>query len=351
MSRVNAIVTEVGAITGHMATVAREFRIPTLMGVNAAFELLPSGAEVTVDADDTKVYEGIIEDLISQRAPEANIFEDTALFVTLERMLRHIVPLNLVSPRSPDFKPENCHTYHDIARFAHQRSLDEIFKVAELGKKGAGAAPLLKTDIPLRINILTVDEGSAHLNKKQRIAEDEIPSLPLRTFWNGVKAAGWPHPPPVSAKGFVSVLATSAAGGGNNRSGFSENSFAIVTEEYMIFSIRMGYHFSTIESMCTDTPEKNYIRMKFQSGGASIDRRRRRVRLIINILKDMGFENESKGDFLDARVAYNDKDDVLSKLRRLGALSIHTKQLDMALSSDEVAAWYEEEIKKKLDNT
>jgi pyruvate,water dikinase len=349
MSRVNAIVTEVGAITGHMATVAREFRIPTLMDVSAALGLLPVGSEATVDADSTKIYEGIIEELISHRSTHSNIFEDTALFVTLERMLRHIVPLNLVSPRSPDFTPENCSTYHDITRFAHQRSLDEIFNVTEGGREGAGSAPLLETEIPLKINLLTVDEEFAHMNRTKRIAEDDIPSLPMRAFWDGVRAVGWPHPPPVSAKGFVSVLATSAAGGDKERAFFSENSFALVSMEYMNFSIRMGYHFSTIESMCTEVPEKNYIRMKFQSGGASIDRRKRRVRLIVNILKEMGFENECKGDFLDARVAYIDKDDVLFKLKRLGALSIHTKQLDMALSSDEVAAWYEGEIKQKLD--
>lgn len=349
MNRVNAIVTEVGAITGHMATVAREFRIPTLMDVSGALELLPNGREVTVDAHTTKVYEGIIDDLISQRAPDENIFEDTALFVTLERMLKNIVPLNLLSPRSPDFTPENCHTYHDITRFAHQRALDEIFKVTEGGKESARSAPLLKTSIPLRINILTVDEEHQELNRRERIEEDDIPSLPLRAFWEGLKSAGWPHPPPVSAKGFVSVLATSAAGGNKSRASFSENSFALVSEEYMNFSIRMGYHFSTIESLCSDVAEKNYIRMKFQSGGASIDRRKRRVKLIISILKDMGFENESKGDFLDARIAYDSKDDTLTKLRRLGALSIHTKQLDMALSSDEVAAWYQEEILRKLD--
>jgi pyruvate,water dikinase len=349
MNRVNAIVTEVGAITGHMATVAREFRIPTLMDVSGALELLPDGSEVTVDALARKIYEGMIDELISQRAPDKNIFEDTALFVTLERMLHHIVPLNLLSPRSPDFSPENCHTYHDITRFAHQRALDEIFKVTEEGREGAGSAPLLKTDIPLKINILTLDEETQDLNRRQWVQEEEIPSLPMRAFWEGLKSAGWPHPPPMSAKGFVSVLATSASGGNKSRSSFSENSFALVSREYMNFSIRMGYHFSTIESLCSDVPEKNYIRMKFQSGGASIDRRKRRVKLIINILKSMGFENECKGDFLDARIAYDGRDDTLLKLRRLGALSIHTKQLDMALSSDEVAAWYQEEIERKLD--
>jgi pyruvate,water dikinase len=349
MNRVNAIVTEVGAITGHMATVAREFRIPAVMGLSNSLDLLPSGASVTVDADETRVYEGVIDELISERAPVSNIFEDTALFVTLERMLHNIVPLNLVSPRSPEFTPDNCHTYHDITRFAHQRALDEIFKVAEASKKGAKSAPILKTDIPLKINILSVDADNEHLNRKKWIEESEIPSLPMKAFWSGVKSAGWPHEPRGKLKGFASALATTVGGGDDSRPSFSENSFALLSREYMNFSIRMGYHFSTIETMCTDIPKKNYIRMKFQAGGASIDRRKRRVKLIIGVLKDMGFENQSKGDFLDARVAYNGKDDTLLKLARLGALSIHTKQLDMALSSDELADWYEEEIKRKLD--
>jgi len=349
MNRVNAIVTEVGAITGHMATVAREFRIPALMDASKALEHLHAGEEVTVDADETKVYKGIIEELISERAQERNIFEDTALFVTLERMLHNIAPLNLVSPRSPDFTAENCHTYHDITRFAHQRALDEIFKIAEASKKKRHSAPVLNTDIPIKINILTVDLENAHLNARKYIEEDEIPSIPMKAFWSGVKSVGWPHPPAAGARGFVSVLATSATVGAKNKAAFSESSFALLSREYMNFSIRMGYHFTTIESVCTEATKKNYIRMSFKAGGASIDRRKRRVRLIINILKDMGFENQSKGDFLDARIAYAGRDDLLFKLRRLGALSIHTKQLDMALSSDEVAAWYEQEIKKKLD--
>jgi hypothetical protein len=39
----------------------------------------------------------------------------------------------------------------------------------------------------------------------------------------------------------------------------------------------------------------------------------------------------------------------LIKLKQLGALSIHTKQLDMALSSDKVALWYQNEIQRKLE--
>jgi pyruvate,water dikinase len=349
MNRVNAIITEVGGITGHMATVAREFRIPTLMGVENALDLFPANKKITLDADNNIVYTGLVEELIDMRSPEENIFEDTALFVTLERMLTNIVPLNLVSPYAPDFTPEYCRTYHDITRFAHQKALDEMFHITDPGDSTVSFAPKLKTAIPLTINILTVDSDDARLNEKRELKEDEIPSMPMISFWEGVTAVGWPHPPAATVKGFASVLATSATGISAARSSFSENSFAIVSREYMNFSVRMGYHYSTIEALCTDIPNKNFIRMKFQAGGASLDRRKRRIRLIVNIVKDMGFENRSKGDFLDTKLTHCEKELLLPKLKRLGALSIHTKQLDMALSSDEVALWYEQDIKKKLD--
>jgi pyruvate,water dikinase len=210
-------------------------------------------------------------------------------------------------------------------------------------------APNLLTKIPLPIKMLFIDEESSQLNLEKQISEDKIPSDPMTAFWEGVRYVGWPHPPSMNFKGFASVLATSMSTGAAARSTFGENSFALLSKEYMNFSIRMGYHYSTIEALCTDNIHKNYIRMKFQEGGASMDRRRRRVRLIVNILKTIGFENFSKGDFLDSGISHTEKNDLLKKLKWLGALSIYTKQLDMALSSDGISKWYEDDILKKLE--
>ena len=44
-----AIVAERGSAAGHLATIAREFRVPTLVGVEGATEILPAGMKVTVD--------------------------------------------------------------------------------------------------------------------------------------------------------------------------------------------------------------------------------------------------------------------------------------------------------------
>ncbi|UCD17155.1 MAG: hypothetical protein JSV44_11995, partial [Candidatus Zixiibacteriota bacterium] len=122
----------------------------------------------------------------------------------------------------------------------------------------------------------------------------------------------------------------------------------VLGETYMMLSLRMGYHFSTVEAMCTEQPSKNYIRMQYREGGASLDRRIRRIRLISDILQTMGFENCSRGDFLDAMLSYQDCDTVERNLILLGRLTILTKQLDMALSTDEITGWYTRDIMKKL---
>ena len=92
----------------------------------------------------------------------------------------------------------------------------------------------------------------------------------------------------------------------------------------------------------------NYIRMQFKEGGAVVKRRIRRIKLLVDILSRLGFENFSKGDFLDTRLTYRDADSIKKGLYDLGRLTMLTKQLDMALSNDSIAAWYTRDIMRKL---
>jgi pyruvate,water dikinase len=50
MDRTAAIVADTGSTTGHMASLAREFRIPTLLGTREATKVIRAGQVVTVDA-------------------------------------------------------------------------------------------------------------------------------------------------------------------------------------------------------------------------------------------------------------------------------------------------------------
>ncbi|MBI4832543.1 MAG: hypothetical protein HY801_13540, partial [Candidatus Lindowbacteria bacterium] len=330
----------------HMATLAREYCIPTLVGVERA-RALPAGAIVTVDATGMAVYAGASPELVAARRPECELFDDTAIINLLRRVLERVSPLNLLHPGEPDFAPENCRTFHDITRFAHQKAMEEMFSTGKEMKNKDHFSLRLKSNIPLQLNIIYIDQELSKFLDRKHISEDEIESIPMKAFWEGFRHEGWPAPPrPTDFKGFMTVMTTGMTAEG--RPEFSENSFAILSKEYMILSLRMGYHFTTVEAMCTPEPSKNYIRMKYKDGGSSLDRRIRRVRLITDILSKMGFENSSKGDFLDSMISYDAPEAILKKLHTLGRINMMTKQLDMALSNDAIAEWYTRDYLKKL---
>lgn len=346
IGRANALVARTGSVASHMATIAREYCIPTLVGLEDA-GALPAGESVTVDATGAAIYAGAHPELAMARRPECELFDDTAIIGLLNKTLIHISPLNLVHPGDSDFIPQSCRTFHDITRFAHQKAMEEMFSTGKDVKHKERFSLRLKSDIPLQLNIIYVDQDFSQYGGKSQIGENEIESIPMKAFWDGFRKEKWPvRPPSGDFKGFVTVMTSGMTAQGQPE--FSENSFAVLSKEYMILSLRMGFHFTTIEAMCTQEPSKNYIRMKYKDGGASIDRRVRRIKLIVDVLSKMGFENSSKGDFLDAMISYIGADTVCEKLRLLGRINMMTKQLDMALSNDAIAEWYTRDYIKKL---
>ena len=344
MGRVRALVTGVGGVASHLATLAREYRIPTLAGLPAALELAP-GLPVTVDAANAVIYAGIHPDLAAARRPDSGLFEDTAIIALLQALLAKISPLHLLHPADPEFVPENCRTWHDLTRFAHQKAMEEMFAGARKLEQGR-IGLRLRSEIPLQVNLVDLDQGLQNSQRRGWITEEELASEPMRAFWNGLKFEGWPQRPPApDFKGLISIM------GKADQVEFSENNFAMLSKEYMILSLGMGYHVTSVEAMATAEPSKNYIRMQFKAGGASLDRRLRRIKLITDLLARMGFENLSRGDFLDTMLSYQDRQGILEQLFRLGRLTMMTKQLDMALSNDALAQWYTEDFLKRLGLT
>jgi pyruvate,water dikinase len=344
--KVRALVTEVGGVAGHMATLAREAGLPTVTGVAGASHL-PAGLVVTVDATTGSVYEGLHADLIASRNREVEAPASSPIPEPLRRLLDSIVHLNLINPGAPDFRAGNCRTWHDIIRFIHQKAIEEMFQAVKQTAYKDRIGQRLKTNIPLLVNIIHLEPHRSNRGDRSWIAEGEIESVPMHALWGGVLAEGWPAPPvSPDLKGFLAVMGSNISQG--NRSEFSESSYAFVSRDYMFLNLRMGYHFATIEALVTADPIKNYIRMQYKEGGAPLDRRIRRIRLICDLLTLMGFEHSCEGDFLDATISYQDASTMICHLRLVGRINIMTKQLDMALANDAVALWYTEDFIKKL---
>ena len=120
MNKASAIITDVGSATGHMASLSREYQIPTILDTEVSTSIIQHGQEITVDAINCNIYEGQVPELLEYARNKKEPFKETHLFKTLEKVLKWVVPLNLTDPESETFKPEYCKTYHDITRFAHE---------------------------------------------------------------------------------------------------------------------------------------------------------------------------------------------------------------------------------------
>jgi len=342
MNKAAAIVTDVGSVTGVMASLARDFHVPTILNTKTATKLITSGMEITVDAINGNVYEGRVDEVIELGQKRENLFKNTHVFKILEEVLKKIVPLNLIYLRVDSFKPELCKTFHDITHFVNELSLDEMFKISNKPDVKEGEAVRLVLKIPLKIFIIDLNGGIETAAK--RITTYNICSIPMNAFLKGIMSMKWPGPKPKNATGLASVVANIAIDPSLHRDSGWGKSFALISREYMNFNIRLGYHLSTVEAYAGDNIDHNYIRFHFKGGGASIERRLRRTRLIKEILEKLNFEVDRIGDMLNAKITRYESPAIEEKLNILGRLTIYTKQLDMIMFSDAFVDCYLQEF-------
>jgi pyruvate,water dikinase len=345
LEQAGALITRTGSIASHLATIAREYGVPSIFGIKD-FSSLEEGMEVTVDAANRYVLDGIEEELVRDLRQSKKPYRYEPRFGKLKKILGYLSPLNLIQPTDDNFYIERCETIHDITRFAHQKALEELYNSYERIITGGGVGIRLDSKIPLRLDLIYIDEPPEKLNEK-KINDDNLISEPMQAFWNGVMCEGWPTPLPSGIKGISSARA--GRPGRDVRHVWSKRSFAVLHKQFMLLSLKMGYHFSTIEAICSSDSAKNYIKMQFKDGGASLGRRKRRIRLITSVLAHYGFENHSRGDFLDTALYHEDADGIKEKLFVLGRLAMMTKQLDMALSNDQITEWYTKDILRRLE--
>jgi pyruvate, water dikinase len=351
MSKAKGIITDLGSSASHMAALAREFRVPTILNTQKATQILSPGLEVTVDASNCRVYQGKIEKLLEYFEEESvNPFEDTPLFILFDKILTRIVPLNLVDPTEENFTPAHCRTFHDLTRFTHQTATQEMFSLSTSVSSTSGEVLRLDTEFPLEILLVDLGGGIKALSKNKNIKQDMILSWPMQAFWQGMQSMKWPGPKPLNIKGFASVVAHTAAEPGGESRIYSEKSFALLSKDYMNFSIRLGYHLSTIEVMSGPGDNENYINFIFKGGGATIDRRDRRARLVATILEKLGFQVNQKMDLVDARLLHHPKEAMEKILLALGKLTVYTKQIDMVMFNEAIVEWSIEEFVKEHMN-
>ncbi|MDD3579495.1 MAG: PEP-utilizing enzyme [Desulfobacca sp.] len=344
LSQAAALVVATGEPYNHLAFLARECRVPTIFNSGMAKVDIAPGEILTVDAIHLQVYAG--RPVLPEPTPPVS--RSTAVAPEmLQRLRPWFFPLKVMDLPDDALPPTSCQSIHDILYYTTQAGVDEMFCLSLRGRvtKKDGVSLVTGRLVP----ILVIDAGEGLSAETPTVNFEAITSIPYRAFLSGMMSIPWPKARPVDMKGFISVIGVTSTTPRSEEQ-LQKFSFAVLSRNYMNFSLCLGYHASTIEAHIGANLDHNYIRFHYQGGAASLERRVRRLQLIDGVLSRLGFKVNLNGDLLDARLVGEPTPSLVKVLEILGRLEVYTKQMDMVMSDDGVVFGYIEDFFDKHCN-
>ncbi len=340
------LISETGGTAGHLASVAREYRVPALFGIASACSLLEGCGDVTVDVGRRLVLAGRQENLLP-KGPEkpVSLMLESPVHRRLKALAELITPLHLLDPESSDFAPEQCTTLHDITRFCHEKAVGLMFFDGGVGGERFGKQ--LKAGAKMQYWIVNMGGGFQHPVSGSVVDISNIASLPMLALWDGMTAVPWMGPPACGTAGFMSVVMESAMNPeleSTAPSSMAERNFFIIDARYMILQARYGYHFCTVECQAGEDSGANLVSFQFKGGAADRERRVLRARMLADLLEGHGFRVDVREDALFAVADGLSAREILQKTALIGYLLIHSRQSDMIMKERASAAAFRQKL-------
>ena len=343
LERISGVLAALGSVAGHFSTVCREFGIPLICGLSAEIQKIPHGQLITMHAGNRVVYQGdLLPHLASVPLHEAQ--KQLPFYRKMRKLLGTITPLHLVDPRAKGFAPESCRSLHDIIRFAHEQAVRTMFSLGDrLGNRSRNRKKLLSA---LPFDIFVVDVGGGldpSATREEEIKVDQINSAPFQALWTGLThpSVQWEERAHFDWKHFGEVT---MADGIASSEAPDFASYAVLGADYVHLIMRFGYHFTLVDALCGEDSSNNYCQFRFAGGGADFSGRLLRLDFISTLLQQAGFQLETRGDLLDARLAGLPAPEMRDHLLTLGRLLGATKLMDMALHDKQEVQHYVQEF-------
>lgn len=328
-----AVLSRGGSPVGHLATLLREFSIPSIFQLGGSLSRLRNSSVVSVDATNRKIYEesrwpGVRELVLTRIA--------AARRATPDLPYELILSLNLTDPTSSAFKARSCASIHDVIRFVHEMSVRAMFRFGDQhNRRWRAKTCRLKTELPLRVKLLALDRPRPE--KRTQLRPEQVESVPFKAFWRGVAdpALAWRDRWSREFAGLPSSFREEVLGGHRGPRRKGEDNFLIFASDYLNFNARFDYHYAMIDSLIGPGDQKNYVHFRFYTGGADPVRRKRRALFLELVLRELRFGVDRRGDLVTAWMRRYSQRDSLEALEMLGRLMVCSRQLDLLMNHEQ----------------
>ena len=212
-----------------------------------------------------------------RRKKEGDVRKKSPILDKVEQFLSLIATLNLWDNSAESFKPENCKTFHDVTRFMHQVAIEEMFHLHEFKRSTDNRQEACHRSRRKPVHYRSggrpfcPGKGQGGQARTDHLPPDESPlegDHPSDACRRRVAE--------VDLKGFASVMLNTLSDAARYATPLGEKSYALISSEYVNFSSRLAYHFSTVDAYCSEIKNNNYVTFQFMGGGSSTERRSRR---------------------------------------------------------------------------
>jgi len=255
----------------------------------------------------------------------------------LDRVIELVAPLYLTDPRSPEFTADKCRTLHDLARYIHEKSYKEMFMMGKRVGDLRASSYYLDVFLPIDLYLIDLGGGIKGMPRGRRVKPSQIASVPLAALLRGMLHEKIPRfgPRPMDFRGLFSIMMRHAVNSPETESTFRDPCYAIISDNYLNYTARVGYHFSVVDTYCGNTPNKNYISLTFRGGAADYTRRGRRARAIAGILREYDLSVEVSHDLVNARLGKATREETVGHLEMIGSLFQFFRQMDVAMTDED----------------
>ncbi len=278
----------------------------------------------------------------AQKAQDTQIGHTWLPTSSVASIARELAPkvalLSFSDTDDPDFRAENCASFHDFITYSHDHAVEEMFRHGTSRKGAQAPAKQLVCDVPKQFWIINLDDGFYGDIKGPTVNLEDIASLPMRSLWEGFSDKPWDGPPQINARGFLSVLFEATQNPNidpaSQSTHYTEKNVFLIAKRFCSMRCRFGFHFLSLDALLGEREKERFIIFQFKGGAANMARRVRRVQFVAELLAQFDMATEIVGDTLTARMEQGDETAFLSALRVIGYLVMHTRQLDMIMSDE-----------------